>query len=324
MRSRQAALIFNPASGRRRNARETKVRRAADALRRWVDRVDVRSTAMKGDATKLAAEAVRSGCDLVAVCGGDGTVNEVVRGMVGARAPLMVLPAGTANVLAEEVGLPATPEKAAALLPKLREYSVQLGVVRYENPKPGFRHFLLMCGVGVDASIVYHLNTRLKEYLGQGAYFLGSLEQLQREFYPFDIRVNGQTYESTFALVSKSRQYGGKLVLTPQAHLLSGKFQMVIFQGASPLRYVGYLAQIATRTLDQFPDVSFHETGRVEFVAAADRPVYIEVDGEFAGRLPAVVEAADERLSLLLPAAYEERLRKGAAPEEAVARAVQP
>jgi YegS/Rv2252/BmrU family lipid kinase len=324
MRYRQAALIFNPASGRRRNARETKVQRAADSLRRWIGRVDVRATAAKGDATKLAAEAVQTGCDLIAVCGGDGTINEVVRGMLGARTNLMILPAGTANVLAEEVGLPAAPEKAAALLPKLVEYPVQLGVVRYENPKPGFRHFLLMCGVGVDASIVYHLDTRLKEYLGQGAYFLGSLEQLQREFYPFHIHVNGQTYESTFALVSKSSQYGGKLVLTPQAHLLADKFQTVIFQGASPLRYVGYLAQIATRTLDQFPDVSFHETDRIELTTSAGRPVYIEVDGEYAGRLPAVVEAAEERLSLLLPPAYEEKLRKEVLAEASVARAVQP
>ncbi len=324
MRYRQAALIFNPASGRRRNTRQVKVRRAAESLRRWIDRVDLGETAEKGDATRLAAEAVRTGCDLVVVCGGDGTINEVVRGLAGARTALMILPAGTANVLAEEVGLPASPEKAAALLPKLVECPVQLGIVRYQNPKPGFRHFLLMCGVGVDASIVYHLNTRLKEYLGQGAYFLGSLEQLQREFYPFHIHVNGHTYESTFALVSKSSQYGGKLVLTPEAHLLAEKFQVVIFQGASPLRYVGYLAQIATRTLDQFTDVTFHEADRVEFSTSAGRPVYIEVDGEYAGRLPAVVEAAEERLSVLLPVAYEERVRKGVLAEASVARAVQP
>jgi diacylglycerol kinase (ATP) len=316
MRYQHATLIFNPASGRKRSAREAKVHEAAAVLERWVAKVDVQATVARGDATRLAAEAVERGSDLVAVCGGDGTVNEAVRGMVGSETTLLVLPAGTANVLAEEVGLPTDPEKAAELLPELQTYPVRLGVVRYEKPAPGSRHFLLMCGAGVDASIVYHLDTRLKEYLGQGAYFLGSLEQLQRDVHSFEIRLDGQAYESTFALISKSRQYGGRLVLTPNAHLLSGQFEVVIFHGASPLRYVGYLAQIATRTLDQFPDVTFHRTHRVELSAAPGHRVYIEVDGEYAGRLPAVVEIAEETLPLLLPPSYEARLREAAASEE--------
>lgn len=316
MRYQYATLIYNPASGRKRSAREAKVQEAAAALGRWVAKVEVQATAARGDATRLAAEAVDRGSDLVAVCGGDGTVNEAVRGMVGSETTLLVLPAGTANVLAEEVGLPTDPEKAAELLPELQTYPVRLGVVRYEKPAPGVRHFLLMCGAGVDASIVYHLDTRLKEYLGQGAYFLGSLEQLQRDFHPFEIRLDGQAFESTFALISKSRQYGGRLILTPNAHLLTGQFEVVIFHGASPLRYVGYLAQIATRTLDQFPDVTFHRTNRIELSAAPGSRVYIEVDGEYAGRLPAVVEIAEETLSLLLPASYEARLREAAASEE--------
>jgi diacylglycerol kinase family enzyme len=224
--------------------------------------------------------------------------------MAGSNVPLLTLPAGTANVLAEEVGFPLHPEKTAALLPSLVPAQVPIGVVHYQHPEPGSRHFLLMCGVGVDASIVYHLNTRLKTYIGQGAYWLGSLEQLQRKFHPFQMRIDGETHEGTFALISKSRRYGGRLVIAPNAHLLSDHFEVVLFHGDSPLRYVGYIAQIATQTLGQFPDVSFHETDRVELISEEDRRVYIEVDGESTGRLPAVVETVHGALTLLLPEEY--------------------
>jgi diacylglycerol kinase family enzyme len=97
------------------------------------------------------------------------------------------------------------------------------------------------------------------------------------------------------------------LVLAPDAHVLSGEFQVVIFHGDSPLRYVGYLAQIATQTLGQFEDVTFHQTDRVELLSPTDEKVYIEADGEFVGRLPATVETLPEALTLLLPPEYVER-----------------
>jgi YegS/Rv2252/BmrU family lipid kinase len=273
-----------------------------------VERVEMRATSARGDATVLAREAVAADCDLIVACGGDGTFNEVIRGMAGSSAALLTLPAGTANVLAEEVGFPMDAEKVAALLPDLTPFPVRLGAVRYERPQAGCRHFLLMCGAGVDASIVYHLDSKLKPYLGQAAYFLGSLEQLQRKFEPFQIRIDGREYQCTFALMSKSRRYGGKLIIASHAHLLEEEFEVVVFEGDSPLRYVAYLAQIATGTLDQFEDVSFHKARRVELSVSGESRVYIQVDGEFAGRLPAVVEAAPETLTLLIPPAYAKRL----------------
>lgn len=324
MTFQRAVLIYNPVSGRKRNLREKGILDARDALMASVGNVRVEGTKARGDATRIAAEAVSAGCDLVVACGGDGTVNEVIGGMAGSGVPLLALPAGTANVLAEEVGFPAGAAKTAALLPTLVPAKVHLGRVCHEQPQIGSRLFLLMCGVGVDASIVYHLNTKLKEYLGQGAYWLGSLEQLQRKFPPFEIRLNGKTYESTFALISKSRRYGGRLILAPEAHVLAEEFQVVIFHGDSPLRYVGYLAQAATQTLGQFEDVSFHRTDRVELLSPTDEKVYIEADGEFVGRLPATVETLPEALTLLLPREYVERRPLESETAEAVSGASRP
>ncbi len=318
MRFRQAALIYNPASGRKRVLRRKRVERSRRILTPWVRQVDLRPTEGPGDATRLAVEALAEGADLIAVCGGDGTINEVIGGMADSSASLLVLPAGTANVLADEVGLPMEPEEAAGQLPRLVPCRVPLGVVRYERPTPGSRHFLLMCGVGVDASIVYNLDTRLKSYLGQGAYWLGSLERLQQPFEPFLVRLGDQVEECTFALFSKSRRYGGGLVLTPRAHLLAGQFEAVLFRSRSALRYMGYLAQIATGTLERIPDVSFHFTNRAQLSPKDEEGIYIEVDGELAGRIPAVVETAAESVTVLLPPEYAEQGLPSAEPEASV------
>lgn len=302
-----ASLIYNPTSGRRRGARQQEVERARQVLAQWIPRVDLAPTAGPGDATRLAGDAVAAGADLIAACGGDGTVNETLAGMDGS-ATLLVLPSGTANVLAGEVGLPTTPDKAAELLPELSPFEVPLGVVRYEQPSPGVRRFLLMCGIGVDASIVYHLDESLKPYLGQGAYWLGSLEHLRRRFEPFRVRMGDKVQEGTLVVVSKSRRYGGGLVLTPRAHLLADRFEVAIFTSESPWRYVGYLAQIATGTLESSPDdVSFHFTSRLELIPSDGSSIYIETDGELAGQIPAVVELAAESVTLLLPPEYAER-----------------
>lgn len=308
MHFRQAVLIYNPASGRKRNKRERTVLRACDAMKPSVEKVHLARTSCQGEATRLAAKAVADGCDLVASCGGDGTINEAIRGMAGSDVPLLALPAGTANVLAEEVSFPVDPAKTAALLPSLVAVKVPLGRVRKRSVDESSHVFLLMCGVGVDADIVYHLNTRLKKYLGKGAYVLGSLEQFQkRKFQHFDVRINGEIHDCTFALISKSRRYAGKLIIASGAHLLARHFQVVLFHGETPLRYVGYLAQVATGTLDQFEGVTFHRTDCVELLPRSGGQVHIEVDGEYAGRLPATVETIPDALTLLLPREYVER-----------------
>jgi YegS/Rv2252/BmrU family lipid kinase len=313
MNYRYATLIYNPTSGRRRSLRESRVLQARDELKRWVPRVEVQATSHAGDASRLAVEAIAGGSDLIGACGGDGTINEVVSGMSGSDATMLPLPSGTANVLADEVGLPLSLIKVAKSLPELQPYRVPLGMVHFEKPTPGSRYFLLMCGIGVDASIVYSVDARLKAYIGQGAYWLGSLGRLQQPFDLFRVRINGQEKRCSLVIISKSRRYGGRLILTPDAHLLSEEFQVVLFEGDSPLRYIGYLARVATQSLHRFPDVHFWNTTRVEIAPLSQPKIRVEVDGELAGCIPGYVEMVKESLTVLLPPAYAARQ-----PEKAV------
>lgn len=303
MAYQRAALIYNPTSGRRRHQRQQKVDEAKEILARRILRVDVLPTERAGHAAELARTAIENGCDLLAICGGDGTMNEVIGVAANSGVAILPLQAGTANVLAEETGLPPDPPRAAAILGELEPCQVRLGKVTPESGGP-IRRFLLMCGAGVDAKVVYNLDTDLKKYLGQGAYFLASLEQMQRPFEPFRIRIDGEDIDCTFVLVSKSSMYGGHLKFAENAHLLDDTFEVVVFRADSPLRYVGYLAQAATGTLDLFDDVTFHRATRVELIGTAGSTVHMEVDGEYAGKAPAAIELSNETINLLLPPEY--------------------
>lgn len=300
----KAALIYNPAAGGGLNTAVRRADQAAVVLRRHVPEVLLLPTEPHRRADVLAREAVAQGFDLIAPCGGDGTINEALQGVTGTGAALLPLPAGTANVLAWEAGFPLDPVKAADLLPRLVARDVQVGVV--ELPNEGLkRYFLLMCGAGVDAHAVYRLNTDFKRRAGILAYFWSASRQLFEKFERFEVRVDGDTIESTLAVVSKSRLYGGKLILTPHAHLCEPRFDVVAFRSASPLVYTGYLAGALVQQLDRFRGVRRRRATEIELRNSEQSPhVYVQVDGELVGELPAKVRMGPERVRLLLPPRY--------------------
>lgn len=170
-RFRDAVLIYNPLSGRFRWRRQRDLAQAIAFLEATGMRITCLPTAGPGSATELAREQVRLGRDLVIVCGGDGTINEVVGGMAGSHVPLAVLPAGTANVLAKELGLPWSIRRAAEYIPQGELRRIALG-------RAGQQYFIFLAGVGPDGCIVYKLNTRAKLSLGLLSYWLESFRQL--------------------------------------------------------------------------------------------------------------------------------------------------
>lgn len=302
---RRAAIIYNPMAGGYKQT-VNRVGQAADALRRFIPDVELFPTEHNRRADALARQAVEQGFDLVAPCGGDGTINEALQGVATSGAALFPLPAGTANVLAWETGIPVDPVKAALAAPDYDVVETPLGVVEF--PHDGVRRlFLLMCGAGVDAGAVYRLNVDLKNRVGIAAYFWSAFQQLFKRFERLQIRVHGEALDCTLTVVSKTRLYGGKLVLTPNAHLLAPEFDVVCFRSGSPLLYTGYFAGVVTRTLDLFKGVQRRHSAEVELLRSDSPNVYVQVDGELAGRLPAIVRMGPETVNMLLPRAYVER-----------------
>ena len=261
-----------------------------------------------GTAGGIAREAVAGGAVLIIVAGGDGTVNETLDGMVGSRVPLGVLPAGTANVLAMEIGVPVAPATAAARLADCVPCRISVGCVRY--PDGAARHFLLMAGVGVDARVVYELSGPLKAKFGKLAYWIAGFKLVGRVFEEFQVRVDGRVHVCSFALVSKVRNYGGDLEIARNTSLFEDRFEIVLFAGRSALLYVKYLAAVLMKRVSGVRGVTVLRAREVALEEPAGERVYVQVDGEFAGRLPATIEIVPDALTLLVPPAYARRFRR--------------
>lgn len=265
-------------------------------------------------ATGIARDAIERGADLILVAGGDGTINEVVNGMAHSAVPLGILPCGTANVLANELELGNTMERAAESMFEAVEARVALGLLATSGDETP-RHFLLMAGAGLDADIVYHINVRTKAALGKVAYWIGGFGKVGRRLPEFSAEIDGRRYETSFALVSRVRNYGGDLTIAPTICLLDDEFEVVLFEGQSSFRYLKYMLGMLTRRLTGMRGVTIVRARTVVLSAPVTGKIYIQVDGEHSGFLPARMEIVPNALTLLVPPGFH--TRKAAIPEDA-------
>jgi diacylglycerol kinase (ATP) len=292
-------------AGKVRSSKGRIIARAVAALEREGIRVRAIPTQGPGSATEIAREAVLGDPDLILVAGGDGTINEVANGMLFSHVPMGILPAGTANVLAVELGLTTRIEAAARMIPKCAPERIAVGQVHTDL---GPRYFLMMAGIGLDAHIVYNLRPHLKASLGKFAYWLGGFARVGQPVAEFEARMNGKTLPCGFVLASRVKNYGGDLTIAANASLLEHDFEVVVFQGRKTLRYLWYFLGVLTGTLDRFPGVTIERSSQIDVEGCRDERVYVQVDGEFAGRLPARVEIVESALTLLMPADARQRL----------------
>jgi len=261
---------------------------------------------------------VDRGADLILVAGGDGTINEAVNGMVHSEIPLGILPAGTANVLANELGIGNSMERAAAALTRSVQERVALGKVCNETDQPGCpseRHFLLMAGAGLDADIVFHLNQQMKAVLGKVAYWVGGFSKIGQRIPEFTVQSVGQEYRASFALLSRVRNYGGDLEIAPTISLLDDEFEMVLFEGESSLGFLKYMTAIVLHQQRSMPGIRILRTRHAVFSAPENSKIHLQVDGEYAGTAPARVDIVPNALTLLVPSDF--RARRPASLEDA-------
>jgi diacylglycerol kinase (ATP) len=294
---RQPVLIYNPAAGTFRRNPQRILQRTIDALERANAKPRLLPTQCAGDATALARRAIADGADLVVVMGGDGTINEAVNGMVHSAVPLAVLPAGTANVVAMEMGLGGRPYKVAERIGSLVERRVALGRLCNGN---GSRYFLAMGGAGLDAKIVSDLHEGLKARTGKLAYWVAGFGQFAGRVGHLDVSVNGSVHRCGFLLASRVRNYGGDLEIASGASLMHDDFEVVLFEGSNPLRYAWYMLGVGVKRVQSMRGVRTFHTQRIELTGDA----YVQIDGELAGRLPVSFEIAPAALTLLMPPAY--------------------
>jgi diacylglycerol kinase (ATP) len=266
------------------------------------------ATTGPGHAGEIARQEVDRGAELILVAGGDGTINEVVNGMAFSDVPLGVLPAGTANVLACELGIGKSMERAAGALADTVLERVAIGSIT-NGASDARRYFLLMAGAGLDADIVYHLNARVKEVFGKAAYWIGGFSKLGRRIPEFTVEADGREYRASFALLSRVRNYGGDLEIAPTISLLDDEFEMVLFEGESSLGFLRYMLAVVAHRQQSMPGIIILRTRQAVFSAAGvpSGQIHLQVDGEHVGVTPARVEIVPNALTLLVPPGFRAR-----------------
>jgi len=302
-------LIYNPAAGKLRRGNGEAIPASREVLEARGNAVTLAPTGGPGEARSLARQAVEYGADLVLAAGGDGTINEVINGVVGSVVPLGVLPLGTANVLATELGLTGKTEEIAAVIPDLAAERISVGLVRPTAAEP--RYFAMMAGIGLDAHIARSVDLDLKKRLGKIAYWIGGFGQLGRKFPEFDVTLGGRKLRSSFTLAARVRNYGGDLEIAKTASLLEDYFEVVVFEGEDSFQYLKYLTGVLANRLDRMMGVTVAQARQLALTCPPGHDVYVQVDGEAAGQLPATIEIVPNALTLLAPEGFRRKMAAG-------------
>jgi YegS/Rv2252/BmrU family lipid kinase len=301
-----ATLIYNPVAGRHPARRERQVREAAAVLRQAGIAAKLAPTTGPGVARDMARAAVEGGVPLVLVCGGDGTVNEVLNGLAPGQATLGIMPGGTANIIGKELRLPHHPVRAARALPHWKPHRIALGRATWHDAssgQPQTRYFLSVAGIGFDAYIIHRLSWSLKIGWGVIGYGLEAVRQaLRYSFPPFLVRTEDGEWQATFAVVHRTGHYAGWLPLAPTANLFEPRFTACLFQSRSRARYFFYAAAVVLRQHLRLADVRLVKGSKVTCTSEQpDKPIYFELDGELVGELPATFEIVPDALTVLVP-----------------------
>ena len=273
-------------------------------LKRDGHQVTVACTTGPRTAAAIAREFSGQGVDLILAAGGDGTINEVAEGLVHTQIPLGILPAGTANVLATEMRLSSRLERAAARLRESRPHRISVGHLTCDNGSVS-RHFLMMAGIGLDAHIVYNVSAPLKARAGKVAYWIAGWAFLGRKLEEFQVEANGHKRKCSFALASKVRNYGGDFEIARNVSLFDDRFEVVLFEGRSSVRYVKYFSGLMLNRVENMQGVTVLRENCLKLTSPGDERVYVQIDGEFAGHLPAHVRIVPDALTLLVPPEYQ-------------------
>jgi len=285
-------VIHNPIAGRRRRVL---LRAVIRELERRGCTVSERVTGAAGDAEVIARGAPLDEFDMVVAAGGDGTVNEVVNGLVGSELLLGLIPVGTANVLSTEIGLRTDSQMVAATLTEGRLRRIYPG-------RLSGRRFLLMAGIGLDAEAVASVNLGLKRLWGHGAYLWSAFCCWLRHRPPdLHVVLDGQATRSSWVVVAKGRHYAGRFVFAPDGNLSDPKFQVCLLDDpgrAALLRYgigllVGRLAQCRGVRIVPATSISIE----------APNGVPVQIDGEYAGATPLEITLDRDGVMLAMPQA---------------------
>lgn len=286
---RRYPLIFNP------KARSQKGKKVLRFLMKRANRFAMYATNHAGEARELAARFAAEGEPVVIAAGGDGTLNEVVRGLAGTPTILGVLPAGTMNVFAREMGIPFDSlDRAFNIIERGHIREIDLFEAN------GFP-FVQMAGVGFDAQVIEETTWESKKMLGPLAYLVAAVKVLGERPPKMEVVFDDGRREEGVALIAGNGSlYGGQFKVFRNADNSDSKIDVLVYKEAGYRIVLDSLRGLALGGIDLMQSVSYFQTEG--FTVHADREVPVEVDGEWIGRFNEVrFHETAGRLRVLAP-----------------------
>jgi len=311
---RKVVLLYNPIAGKNRERRRADVEAVAQVLRASGAKAQTVQTRAPGSAGEQAREAVAEGYDTVLACGGDGTIHDVIQGLAGSNTPMGVIPLGTGNSLANELGLSRNPVRATHAILASEPRRIALGKVEYPErgtARQGARYFIVIAGAGADARMLYQMDLAAKQQQGMAAYYREALHLfLTHRFQRFEVewcdrQGQARRVDVTQVMAVRLRQFGGILRwLAPDADLEKDELQLVLFRTASRVSYCLYLLRALLQQRWKTPGVNLVCAREAICRPIAREPsgnIYAEADGELLGGLPVRFSTVPNALTLLVP-----------------------
>jgi YegS/Rv2252/BmrU family lipid kinase len=291
--NRKLKLILNPIAGGGYGLKI--LPEVVRCLERMGLEVEVFRTQKKGDAREIAGNSLNYRA--IAVMGGDGTFNEVINGIVGARhnIPLGLIPLGTANVLARELRIPLDPVQACNEIARGNTRKIDLG-------RADSRYFFLMAGIGFDAEVVKILEANRKGHISIASYALPILKALWNYRFPaIDVEVDGKLVAegAGFVCVSNTRRYTGPLVITNRARVDDGLLDVFVFPGRDYLRFLKYAVGSLFWIADRIKEVKYLQGKEVK--VSSNEEVPYQLDGDSGGHLPARFQVVPGAVGIIVP-----------------------
>ncbi|PYX75611.1 MAG: hypothetical protein DMG78_03715 [Acidobacteria bacterium] len=309
---RKAALLYNPESGGSKQ-KQRELQSALEILRAGRVEAKLFASDSREQATELVRQAMSAGCDTVFACGGDGTINNIAQVLAKTPVALGILPIGTANALAHDLGLPLKIPAAAKAALNAEPYRFALGQITCPDLSGvrKTRYFVVAAGVGVDAHMCYKLLTSAKQRLGMGAYYAKAWEMWFT--YPMTrFRVEYMTPDAgspksaavTELMAVRIRDFGGVVrELAPGASLDRNDIRLILCHTDRRLSYLAYVTGALLRQKWTIPGIELAYSTRAvcDYAEPPARKIYVEADGELIGSLPAEISIVPDALTLLAP-----------------------
>jgi diacylglycerol kinase (ATP) len=291
-----AAIVVNPAA---RKASEKKIALARALLYNAGYETKLYNTERKGHGIELAAIALREGASLVIAAGGDGTYNECMNTLAGTEVPMGILPMGTTNVLAKELGIPENLKGAIVKILNSSPRQVYPGRLRFgpeDNPdKSATRRFFLMAGVGFDADAVYNVNKKMKVYSGKAAYLWSGVKRLINwRPEPIPVIVDGKEFRASSLIVCKGAKYGGHLKAAPHACVTDPWLYALLMTGFGRGHVLKYTGGLLTGTHMKFKDVHYLKCNSIRVEGQS----HVQADGDYIGKAPLTIDVSPETVKV--------------------------